>query len=346
LLGACAGGGADAGDDGGQPAAAAILPWPDELSGAALLPDGRLLLVDDEERRRVFLVELPAMPSPITPTAGPAAITLPIAVNDLEAATTDRRGQIYLLTSHSPTKKGKVRPTRRLLLRCRLTPAAVAGGAAAAPAITSLAVVRDLLKVAHHPELRDAPYNFEGLAWYPADGDDRRRERLLIGVRTPMVGGRALVIAIGPPDALLAGEPVEREIFELELGGRGIRGLAYDPWREAVLILAGPIGSGSLRPGPPYAVFRWDPTATAGGDTRMAGGVLVRRVERGSAGLQELAVAGLEALPQPEAICAAGPPDAGGAGPIIIVTEGRTAEGPPVIILEAKPRHRDGDQGS
>jgi hypothetical protein len=294
-----------------------VTDWPNELSGLARLRDGSLLAIDDEERRRVFLLPAPAATTPAH------AIDLPIRMDDLEAATTDEEGHLYLLTSHSLTKKGKHRRDRRLLVR--FDPSWPRSSAAPA-------VVRDLdhlLDAAYtaflegEPAITFAPidfesrrrssatFNLEGLTWYPAG------QALLLGARHPLNRGRAVVFAIEPATALFAGDRVRLRVEVLDLEGRAIRGLAHDADRDGVLVLAGPGGS----EGGGYAVFLWRPNLEAGDRDRLV----------------ELEVAELQSAPQPEGILPGQPPSAGGGGTILVVTEGRLGGNPPLFELDVSP---------
>jgi hypothetical protein len=289
-----------------------LAAWPDELSGMARLADGRLLLVDDEERQAVFLV-CPAADGHI-PTTPPVRQRFPLRIDDLEAAATDSAGHVYLMASHSLTRKGHWRPDRFRIARLAAGWPGPAAGVDTSRATPFGAVVIDdlldrLLVCAAHAD-RASAYDLEGLAWYPA-GD-----RLLVGARSPLDGERALLFEIGPAAALFRGEPTRCRVHALALGGGGIRALAYDPWRDGCLVLAGASG------GHPAHVYLWRPPPADGGP----GGRLF-----------ELDVPDLGALPQPEAIAAGGPVDARGAGPLYVATEGQWSEKPPLVVCQAGP---------
>jgi hypothetical protein len=109
------------------------------------------------------------------------------------------------------------------------------------------------------PELRrlsrgeSGPLNIEGLTW------DRARRRLLLGLRSPLSNGRAVVVAARPGDASrplsAANFVVESELIQLDLGGSAIRGLGYDAASNRVLI----IGGGSTDEGRgTFRLFDWD----------------------------------------------------------------------------------------
>jgi hypothetical protein len=266
------------------------IPWPPELSGAALLPDRTIALVDDETRNAIFLWDGHfAHP--------PERLSIAGSLDDLEGAAADSAGNLYLLTSHSLTRRGRLRPDRQRLARLQ----APLRGA-------DIEIVDDLRPVLLALLGSSAgPLNLEGLAWYPVGG------RLLLGARSPLASGRAQVVALGPVEELFDPERapgnvegLDRDVHRLDLGGRGIRSLDYDPWRRAVLVLAGPAAATEPRSDGEeelsgYALFIWHPE-----------GGQVERLE--STGLAQLA--------QPEAAVALGRPDANGDGPLLLVGEG------------------------
>lgn len=98
------------------------------------------------------------------------------------------------------------------------------------------------------PEIAGA--NIEGLA---SDGTGK----LLVGFRNPRPGDKALVVQVANPDALLTGARFGG-VAELDLGGLGIRALAYSPVHQAVLIVAG-----SHAPGTVFKLYTWSGVLTA-----------------------------------------------------------------------------------
>ncbi len=157
--------------------------------------------------------------------------------------------------SHGASRKGRPRPARRVLFR-------TAGGdvprAVRGPAVRDLL---DRLAATGAPELRSVPLQvrpdrppkrpdglaIEALATTP-DG------ALWIGFRAPLAAdGRALLVSVPDPEALLEGRPADLRPALLDLGGLGIR--AMDALPDGTLVgVAGPAGSGG-----PFRLFRWRP---------------------------------------------------------------------------------------
>jgi hypothetical protein len=265
------------------------IAWSPELSGAARLPDGTLALVDDEIRDALFLWDQQHPPS---------RLPLGLRLDDLEGAAGDSSGTLYLMTSHSLTRRGRLRSDRQRLARLQRP-----WGTADIEVVDDLRPLLLTLLGAESGQL-----NLEGLAWYPRD------RRLLLGARAPLSGGLAQVVSLGPVEELFE-EPrepgdlqgLDPRLHTLDLGGRGIRSLDYDPWRRAVLVLAGPGTAG-----PRFALFLWNP-------------------EEGR--IEPLEAPELARLKQPEGVVAAGPPDPSGEGPLLLIGEGA----PPLRLLAREP---------
>ena len=95
-------------------------------------------------------------------------------------------------------------------------------------------------------------FNIEGMAATP-DG-----RSLLIGMRNPTRGGKALVFPIENAAHLLRTATASAalgRVLELDLGGRGIRDITWSPAHQEYLIIGGQADDES--PGPGFAVFRW-----------------------------------------------------------------------------------------
>src|SRR5688572_5330912 len=175
--------------------------------------------------------------------------------SDLEAAA-QVGDRIYWITSHGRNAKGKERETRH---RFFATTGAVTNGAAqlrpigsfyadlledmlADPRLASI----DLRHAAELPPKSPGALNIEGLTATPEG-------HLLIGFRNPVPKGKALLLPLLNPADLIMGKHAQfGEPMALDLGGLGIRSIAY--WRDRYLIIAGSTdGSGQSR------LYHWIP---------------------------------------------------------------------------------------
>ncbi len=223
-----------------------------DLSAGALVDDRWLLGVDDEANiLHVFDMQNHGRAGPpvalqdLSPLfSGPEA--------DLEgAAWLD--GRLWVIASHDAGRSTHRRASRQRLFALDVTATntgvsvALVGvteglleGATALP--TWAAFVPDTQgKTSKDPR----GLSIEGLA---PGGDGS----LLIGFRNPIVDGKAAVVALDNPDALLTGAaPALRGPFWIDLGGRGIRSL--ERRGDLLWIIAGP-----GEPATGAALFSWD----------------------------------------------------------------------------------------
>jgi hypothetical protein len=191
------------------------------------------------------------------------------AVDDLEGMTrVDFDGGAFLVAVPSlslkqrkgkhekKSKRGKPSPARNCLLRISMT----ADGELSAEVLWEF---REWL-VEHTPELEraaqylpdDGGLNVEGLGWSPAD------QALLLGLRTPVLDGRPLILRVrfrevqGPwrLDNFEVLPPISLEISD-ECGEQGIRTISFDPARGIWLIVAGNSTSASNAP---FTLYSWN----------------------------------------------------------------------------------------
>jgi hypothetical protein len=217
-----------------------------DASGAVVRDGSRFVVGDDEDNvLRMYDADRGGAPLATWDLSGavPAEGRKRAPEMDIEAATSVGGVSLWL-ASHGRDARGRVRPSRLVLLATRLAEDG------------SLSVVgrpygRLLDDLRAHPPL--APFslgaaaerppkepgglNIEGLTSY-ADG-----RAVLIGFRSPLAGGRALAVPLRNAVAVVEGAPPELgDPVELDLGGRGIRALSS--WRASYLVAAGPTAAG------------------------------------------------------------------------------------------------------
>jgi hypothetical protein len=161
---------------------------------------------------------------------------------------------IYWITSHAPNREGKPRPNRRRFFATRV---AVTNGAPAfqlvgRPVTTLLTelsrdpryAVFGLAAAALRPPKTPGSLNIEALSDTPEGG-------LLIGARSPVPSGKALLAPLANPAEAVAGQPPRfGEPQLLDLGGDGLRAMLRDG--DGYLIVSGSPLSG----GTPH-LYRW-----------------------------------------------------------------------------------------
>jgi hypothetical protein len=177
---------------------------------------------------------------------------------DLEAGA--RIGdRAFWIGSHGRNAKGKERPNR-----CRLfaTDISMAGGDVAVIPVGKpyKGLLDDLIRDSRFEQFhftaaarltpKDADaLNIEGLSATPEG-------HLLIGFRNPVPEGKALLIPLLNPNEVIEGKSaVFDPAIELDLGGLGIRDIAY--YSGTYIISAGPYHGGG-----PFRFYRWSGTGT------------------------------------------------------------------------------------
>ena len=174
-------------------------------------------------------------------------------LDDLEGLALDRAGFVYAITSHSRDDEGDEKKSRERLVRFRIE-----GNRVADPKVVD-GLKRAL--TARHPELAsaakirdvkaDGGLNIEALEISPD------QQRLLIGFRSPLHDGRAIIASIENPSGIFEADEAPRlaaDLDELDLGGHGIRGLSYVPSIGEYLVISGPV---SREPGQ-FALWLWN----------------------------------------------------------------------------------------
>jgi hypothetical protein len=168
---------------------------------------------------------------------------------DLEGAA--RVGdRVYWISSHGRNSKGKTQPARQRLFATTLGHQ----GTQVTLEPHGMPYTRLLEDLAALPELKAAAgrvarrmedsINIEALAVSPGG-------ELLIGLRSPVPNGQAVIVPLLNPEEVVAGGRARLgPVVRLELGGLGIRDLVR--WGDRYLILAGPPGSTGV-----FRLFEW-----------------------------------------------------------------------------------------
>jgi len=231
-----------------------------EASAAVAVGKDRFLVANDEDNvLRLYQVDKPGEP----PVDLPIGLELEELDNgiDLEGAA-EVDGTVYWTTSHSRTKKGKIKPDRSHVFGTTLKQAN--GKISLEITGSSGQLMKDLLaqvppalglvdlKVKENEELAPEAKgtNIEGLAAWG-------KGQLPIGFRNPVPGGKALLIPLENPAEVIKSKSTKArfgKVIQLDLGGLGIRSIERLPGQNAYLLAAGPSGKTG-----PFRLYRWSP---------------------------------------------------------------------------------------
>ncbi|MEK6281477.1 MAG: DUF3616 domain-containing protein [Acidobacteriota bacterium] len=204
-----------------------------EASGVAHVPgtDG-VLLVDNGKKGKVFWMSLDQNARQV---GAIKTVELGVSIEDIEGITTDGT-YFYVVSSQSRPKAIATEGLVRFKFDARIQ---------SVEEVAPISGLKEFL-VENVRELRDegdrkgkdGGLNIEGIAWDP------RRGRLLLGMRSPIVDGHALVVPLKLRNArggfTLDNLEVEgAKAIRLSLGGVGIRGIEYDGRAKVFRIISG-----------------------------------------------------------------------------------------------------------
>ena len=215
-----------------------------EPSGAQQLPDGRVIVVEDEARQPLQLLSEDSSLGFTSRPLGTSSLFGALfgqsqlgKVDDLEGVDVGPDGYVYAITSHSRNDAGKRKDSREKLIRFRVD----------GDEIAEIQVVDSLRKVItkKFEHLKDAGrvaqvkddngLNIEALSF------DKTDERLLIGLRSPVIDGKGVVVVLQNPVGIFERNEKPRladELLLLDLGKGGLRAIEYDAKLDGYLILS------------------------------------------------------------------------------------------------------------
>jgi hypothetical protein len=204
-----------------------------EASGVVQIPGtDAVLFVDDGRTNEIFWMRL----GEDRKQAGAIkTIDIGTSIIDLEGITTDGV-YFYIVGSQSKSKGGDLAGLARFKFDAANQRAVNTEVASGLKKFLADNVVE--LRGMENTKYSDGGINVEGIAWDP------RNTRLLLGLRSPVVEGQALVVPLKlrDPKAAMFIENLEVEggkAIRLPLGGAGIRSIEYDKSREAVHVITG-----------------------------------------------------------------------------------------------------------
>jgi hypothetical protein len=220
-----------------------------QASAIQQLADGRFLVVEDEKQRPFSLVAINADGSASSKALRPGFFEGGDSfwkLDDLEGMAADRSGNIYAITSQSRDGEGEQKKPREKLLRFRIEGERVLDESVVTGLKPALLAKHSVL--AHAAEIREVKteggLNIEALEISPD------QQCLLIGFRSPLLEGRAIIACVDNVAEMFdADQPprISDTLLTLDLGGNGIRGMAYFACLDGYLLIAGPVGREPLQ---------------------------------------------------------------------------------------------------
>ena len=225
-----------------------------EASGVAHVPGSdAVLFVDDGRPNEIFWMQLG---EDRKQTGAIKTIDIATSIIDLEGITSDGE-YFYVVGSQSKPKGADLAGLARFKFDAANQRAT--GTEAAAGLKKFLADNVAELRGLENTKYKDGGINVEGIAWDP------QNKRLLLGLRSPVVEGHALVVPLKlrDPKAAFSFNNLEVEgskAIRLSLGGAGIRSIEYDESRKAFYLIA---GAGPNSEKMDFKTWEWSGNATS-----------------------------------------------------------------------------------
>ena len=201
-----------------------------EPSGVLSLPDGDILIIEDEGSNPIYITRI-ADPSNADFLDPSMALHLSTPVSDLEGITLGRDETVFLITSFSIAKKKKRKQKRQRLIQFQIKDGRIIREL---HFDNLLPYLTQQLRKEKHVDLKDDDtLNIEGITF------DKEKDHLLIGLRSPLTKGKAIIIVLENPYDIFSGITPPRfsvRNIVVNLDGEGIRGMTYDHILEMYLI--------------------------------------------------------------------------------------------------------------
>jgi Protein of unknown function (DUF3616) len=202
-----------------------------EASGVAHVAgtDG-VLFVDDGRPNEVFWMQLGGDRKQ---TGAIKPVNIATSIIDLEGITTDGE-YFYVVGSQSKSKGADLAGLARFKFDAANQRAVNTEAAAGLKKFLADNVAE--LRGLENTKYNDGGINVEGIAWDP------QNKRLLLGLRSPVVEGQALIVPLKLRDGAFSFDNLEVEggkAIRLPLGGAGIRSIEYDESRKAFYVITG-----------------------------------------------------------------------------------------------------------
>ena len=202
-----------------------------EASGVAHVAgtDG-VLFVDDGRPDEIFWMQLG---DDRKQTGAIKPVNIATSIIDLEGITTDGE-YFYVVGSQSKSKGADLAGLARFRFDAPNQRAVNTEAAAGLKKFLADNVAE--LRGLENTKYNDGGINVEGIAWDP------QNKRLLLGLRSPVVEGQALIVPLKLRDAAFSFDNLEVEggkAIRLPLGGAGVRSIEYDESRKAFYVITG-----------------------------------------------------------------------------------------------------------
>lgn len=207
-----------------------------EPSGLVQLPDGKILIIEDESKANLSIANLDS--NGYLSEVGKLNMSkqnkkiFKKQIEDLEALTNDGN-TVYAITSHSLTKNNLNIQSRNKLVKFDYKDGKLHNFFSYGD--LKQEIYKSFPDLFYTRKFNNTAFNIEGLAF------DRSKGTLVVGLRSPLMKQKAILIEILNPNELFIEntKPIFSNPIFLELNNLGIRDLTYDSVKEGFWIIAG-----------------------------------------------------------------------------------------------------------
>ena len=192
-----------------------------EPSGVLYLSNGDVLIIDDG-KNPLHLISL-ANHSSVDFSGPYVTMKLSTSVGDLEGIALGSDETVFLITSFSSDRKKKRKKKRQRLIQFQIKDGRIVHELHYDNLLPYL--IQQLKKEKHIDGGGADTLNIEGITF------DAEKKRLFIGLRSPLVKGRAIIVVLENPYKIFSGTtpPIfTGRNIKMDLGGEGIRGITYN----------------------------------------------------------------------------------------------------------------------
>jgi hypothetical protein len=212
-----------------------------EPSGVVQLPEGRIVIIEDGKNVPLWVLELEEKDNEIILVVKQRIEIKGPSYDDLEGIEVGKDDELFLITSHSQGKS-KRKKKRERLLKYRFSD----GGTEAETGENIFSAV--MASLGDTVDKKDS-LNIEALSF------DHKKETLLLGLRSPMDGDKAIILEMKNPGEYFAKTklPVLKKRTSLPIKG-GMRAMSFDSLAQR-FILASEIEE---EDGKQSALWSWD----------------------------------------------------------------------------------------
>ncbi len=193
-----------------------------EPSGVQQLEDGRVIVVEDERTNPLSILSFDSNGQTLSHYLSESEASNQIIghIEDIEGVAVDEQNKIYIISSQSTDSRGKREDERERLARFVVKGKQVCG-----------TVLKEGLRKAilnHYTcvkkQQKKDPLNIESLDY------DSTNQRLLIGLRSPLIDDRAVLLSIdNPADVFMSDTDFKfgKKPILLDLDGGGLRSMVF-----------------------------------------------------------------------------------------------------------------------